>query len=578
MFLTCGMQLSAQVAINMVRVDDAKFSVSSKFPSKAKSELNARIKTETWLKKMRNQGYLEASIDSTFFLNQTLTCYVYVGELYRFSKLEMRINQTIVDSILLPKKLRTGIASYEEVVHFMHQFQQEKLNQGYPFSKVSLENVTVNDGEMTGVINLSASSLVKIDSVILHGNSGAKPLWIQNYLDIHEGDPYSQEKIKAIDKKLQQLPFLVATQQPIIKLKNESASIHLYLDKRKSNNFNFFLGLLPNTASENKKLTVTADGSLKLLGSFGLGEEIDIRFQQLKPQTQLLELSASLPFIHTVPIGVSGGFNLYKNDSAYFDVDADLALVYPFAGVNEFSAYYHNKSSNILNYDTNSITPSNTLPDEIDFGRNEYGLRMHLQNLNYPINPSNGYQANFSAGIATRNVKRSNAIEELYINDAERVDELYSNVEESKLQYRLNANVSLYKSVSQGNVLVVQNDLDVLIAKYILRNEMFRIGGQQTLRGFNEDAFVTPFSNITTFEYRFLLSKNSYFHTFVDVGIILPQENGFKEVAVPFGFGTGVALETKGGIFSLSYALGKYSKDPLLLRDSKIHFGYINLF
>ena len=48
----------------------------------------------------------------------------------------------------------------------------------------------------------------------------------------------------------------------------------------------------------------------------------------------------------------------------------------------------------------------------------------------------------------------------------------------------------------------------------------------------------------------------------------------------PFGFGLGLTLETKAGLFGLSYAIGKDS-DPsrfVNLRNAKIHFGYVNYF
>jgi hypothetical protein len=44
------------------------------------------------------------------------------------------------------------------------------------------------------------------------------------------------------------------------------------------------------------------------------------------------------------------------------------------------------------------------------------------------------------------------------------------------------------------------------------------------------------------------------------------------------GFGIGTSLETKSGIFSLAYALGQSFQEPLQVRRSKIHFGYVAYF
>ena len=98
------------------------------------------------------------------------------------------------------------------------------------------------------------------------------------------------------------------------------------------------------------------------------------------------------------------------------------------------------------------------------------------------------------------------------------------------------------------------------------------------LRGFDEDAIYSPFYSLFTLEYHFLLSKNTYFYTFGDMALVEDARFNNGTLDTPFGFGIGAALETKGGIFSLSYALGKQFDNKIELRNGKIHFGYINLF
>ena len=45
-----------------------------------------------------------------------------------------------------------------------------------------------------------------------------------------------------------------------------------------------------------------------------------------------------------------------------------------------------------------------------------------------------------------------------------------------------------------------------------------------------------------------------------------------------FGTGLGLAFETKAGIFNLAWAIGKRNDTDLNLRQSKIHFGFVNYF
>ncbi len=44
------------------------------------------------------------------------------------------------------------------------------------------------------------------------------------------------------------------------------------------------------------------------------------------------------------------------------------------------------------------------------------------------------------------------------------------------------------------------------------------------------------------------------------------------------GTGLGLAFETKAGVFNLAWAVGKRNDTEFNLRQSKIHFGFVNYF
>lgn len=46
----------------------------------------------------------------------------------------------------------------------------------------------------------------------------------------------------------------------------------------------------------------------------------------------------------------------------------------------------------------------------------------------------------------------------------------------------------------------------------------------------------------------------------------------------PVGFGAGITFETRLGIFSFNYALGKQFNNPILFKEGKVHFGIVNYF
>jgi hemolysin activation/secretion protein len=115
-------------------------------------------------------------------------------------------------------------------------------------------------------------------------------------------------------------------------------------------------------------------------------------------------------------------------------------------------------------------------------------------------------------------------------------------------------------------------------AENIFLNEAFRIGGNNSLRGFDEESIYATSYCIGNLEYRFLFEQNSYLFLFGNgAWYELNTENEYVN-DLPYGFGAGVSFQTKAGIFSISYALGKQFENPILLRAAKVHFGIVSVF
>ena len=122
-------------------------------------------------------------------------------------------------------------------------------------------------------------------------------------------------------------------------------------------------------------------------------------------------------------------------------------------------------------------------------------------------------------------------------------------------------------------------DAGLVISKDAVYNsELFRIGGNRRLRGFDEESILASWYNILTVEWRFLFGNNSYAYVFGDVAYMQNKSIDSNYDDWPFGFGVGIALETKVGIFGLSYALGARQGNPILFQNSKLHFGYVYSF
>ena len=529
------------------------------------------------LLKLQKEGYVTASVDSLICDSLNCEAFLFLGNPYQLKKLSNgNLEEEAWDKLALKKvdksfeinvipKLEKRVLAYYE-------------NHGYPYAEIYLDAIALLEESFEASIFVKRHELIIVDTVIVHGDSKTKDKFLARYLGIQPGDEYNQSKFNAVSSKLQQLSYLKESKAPELFFTPWKVSLHVFLDKQKSNQFNLVLGVLPNPQVDGKKVTITGDGKLHLLNSFGVGEEIFAEFRQLKQRTQNLDISFAYPYFLNSAIGTYGSFNLYKNDSLFIEINTEAGLLYQFGGFNRLKFFYNNQTSNILDADTIAIKSSGLLPTTLDFRSNTYGAALELQNLDYVLNPRNGYILSVSGGVGLNKIKVNQGIATLQDSEGGLLQEQYDSLNLKKINYSFGFKISRFFTIKKRSTILLQNASKAYIAKNILSNEKFRIGGYQLLRGFDEEAIYTPYYSIFTGEFRFLLSKNSFISIFADVAIVENELKGPGYVDVPIGFGSGLALETNGGIFSLSYALGKNLDNKIQFRNGKIHFGYISLF
>ena len=112
----------------------------------------------------------------------------------------------------------------------------------------------------------------------------------------------------------------------------------------------------------------------------------------------------------------------------------------------------------------------------------------------------------------------------------------------------------------------------------LYKNELQFVGGINSLRGFDEGSIPVSLFSSLTFELRYLYEKYSNFFLFVDAAYYEQNSHTGFIKDNPLGFGVGTSFETKAGIFSVSYALGKQFDNPIQFSSAKVHFGFKNMF
>ena len=146
-------------------------------------------------------------------------------------------------------------------------------------------------------------------------------------------------------------------------------------------------------------------------------------------------------------------------------------------------------------------------------------------------------------------------------------------------QFKTKGEIRWFLPLFERSTIMLRLNGGLLSNKANYDNELYRIGGLKTFRGFDEESILASTYSIFSMEYRVLLEQNSNAYLFVDMGWYeYFSANSGSARDTPYGFGAGINFQTKAGIFSVNYALGSQKNNPILLKSAKLHFGIVNYF
>ncbi len=537
-----------------------QFKYNTQFPdsSSASKELKKQIDF------LKLKGYFNIELTDYHFNNETFSAQIITGKLYKGIYLE---NGNIPPDLIYQLGLKDQIRKEKPLeLKSFRKFYSDILtyyeNNGYPFASLYLDSLQAVNDDFKAKIFIQPNKNIVIDTLRLVGSAKVSNNFINSYLGLKIGENYNEEKIRNIDKRLRDLSFVNVPKTAEIVFNGEKASINLFLDKQNANQFDGIIGFLPN--SQTGKIQLTGDFKLNLKNALKSGETIDFNYRGLPSQSQELALKLAYPYIFKSQIGVNGDFQLFKRDSSFLNLNTKLGFDYNFTTTQKLSFYIENFNGNQVA--TNNATIL-TIPNFANIKSIFYGISGSYIKLDNKITPLKGYDLNLQAAAGSRKINPSENF---------RPEDFFES--KSSQQFKLQADLKYYLKTGSRSVIYIHNYSAILTGKNLFENEAFRIGGAKTLRGFDEQSLNVNSFAIQTIEFRYLIEQNSYINTFYDQSYIKQQFVNKNTTDYPLGVGIGITFQTKVGIASLSYALGKQKNNPLDLQKGKIHFGIVSYF
>ena len=539
---------------------------SISFERKIKDSLSAYNEAENVTAQLQFKGFLLAEVASVSYMGNSVEVVISPNQPFKWVNLsagnlpldlkqtvgfkDEDYNETSFDSNRLQRLFGTVLRYYED--------------NGYPFAAVSLDSINIGDSSISAKIKVKPHQKFMFDSVHVVGSAQVSQKYLQSYLNIKKGAIYREHTVNQIENRLRELRFIQVVKTTEVDFSVEKAVVRVFVKKKNANQFDGVLGLQQSSATGKSQLV--GNENLHLHNALKVGEQLDLNYQGLSEQSQLLEVAINVPHILNTSFGLSPRLYFYKQDSSYVNVDTKLGFNYLLNGNNTFQFFVENRSTSLVA--TDAFKNLTTLPNNLDASTLFYGLGLSVENLDYRFNPQRGYNLALNFAVGAKKIKRNSAIPE----------QLYATVPLNSTSYRLFSQFNYYKSIAKNVVLALSNQTAFLSGKYLLENELFKLGGQKSLRGFNELSLLATSYTFGNVEIRLLLEQNSFLFAFYNQGYLRNDTTQLIFSDFPLGFGTGVNFETNLGILSVSYALGKQKNNPLNLRQGKIHFGITALF
>ena len=537
-------------------------SVDVVYPESFQDSLTRHRAVQAYLSELYGMGYLAASFDSLHYDSLRLTAFISQGKIYKWAQINSKnVDEGVLSSIGYRDKLyQNKPFNHQQLRDLQESILEHYENNGYPFSSVKLDAVHIDDDKISASLVVTTNRLYTIDSVEIVGEANISLIYLYSYLGIKPGDLYNERLIGEISARVKEIAFLKETKPASLKFTDHSTTLFLNLASKKASQFNGVLGFLPQSKATNK-LIVTGEAKLKLLNSFGRGELIDFNWRSLQPRTQDLNVNLVYPFLLSTPFGVDLNFKLHKRDTLYLDLFTTAALQYLLKGGNALKVFVHNKETRVLGRGPGTAIYSNVKSTL-------YGMGYKFRRLDYALNPRKGFSASIEGAVGSKRIKNDDDINP-------------DSVDTRSVEYEGVAVMDGFIPLSGRHVLHLGLTGGHRSSKSMFVNELYRLGGLLSLRGFDEETIFASSYITYLLEYRYLLEQNSFLYAFFNGAYYENEINRLNNVTwvdTPFGYGAGVSFETRAGIFSINYALGQQLGNPANLKAARVHFGIVSSF
>ena len=535
----------------------ATFSWKTRLPDSAAAGQQVHL----LLKNLQENGYLLANVKELNTSHDTTKALFLIGSQFRLARLSADsidknwLNRTSWrQKSYLDKPFR-----YRQVSRLMQQLLEQAENSGYPFAAVKLDSVKIENSLLEARLQMEQGPYIIFDTIVVKGNAKVLPKFLAAHLGIRYGEPYSQEKVREVEGLIRSLPYLRMLGEPKVSFQNRQGTLYLDLGQKKSNVIDGVVGILPDPG-EKGRMMFTGQFDLLLHNPFGTGKRIEMHWQRLNQLSQNLEAAYYHPYLFNSVLSLEAGFSLLKEEENFVNRQLKGELQMRQGANNTIRILAQQKDSRLLGAARSA--------DFASFSLAQFGFGFSRQRLNDPLVPQRGYQLSMDVTGGRKNIRS------LALN----TDSLQQGLPGPGMQYRASGSFRYYRPLGQQLVWAHTLEAGLLADDRLFLNDMYRLGGLSSLRGFQEKSFFASDYVLSRMELRYLAGSDTYLFMFYDQSRMVQKQGNLHVTDWPLGCGAGLSLGTSSGTFNFVYGLGRSQMQPMSFTQSQVHFGYVNRF
>lgn len=508
---------------------------------------SAEKETNDLLRTLQHQGYIDAfhsllkkQNDSLFTVNfnlgkpyRTLKIF-YPSDIFNLKKLQHLSRKATETYFIIP---------FHKVESVLEYLNSEIANRGKPFSSIHLSEIkSLHGHQLTAHLIINESQTRTVDSIVIKGYKKFPKAFMRYFVGIKRGNLFNKSKLDKKTENLKNLNFAKSIREPEVLFTQEKTTLYFYLEKQNSNTFEGFLGF--STDEKTKKLKLDGNILMRLTNNLNYGESLMLHYRSNGDDQQHFNVELQLPYLLATPFGLNLELDLFRQDTTYTTNSQSAKITYQISPKTGLEIGYKASSSNFLL--DNEVLIGQVNKDYtsgfLTLGMN-YMYRNSLSDL-FPIRT----KASLTVGIGNRKFETGGS-----------------------KQQRLEFSGQHIFFIDRRNSIYLSNKTAALFSKEYVDNELFRFGGINSMRGFEESSLsATSYSSFQS-EYRYLLSQYLYIHSIIDFAHLAHARQKTKNNLYAIGFGLG--LKTKAGLLKVDFANGKTDGESFKFDNTTVHLS-----